>query len=135
MRITPIRTLPLAALAALFFSPNLVWAQRDMISKKPLHSPAAAKGFVGGESHDSYVIRAAKDQTISVHISWHREADNQAEFTVSQSANFYDSAQVAFGKMTNKGTRWSGIVPTTGEYYIYVVAHPAAHYTLRVTVK
>ncbi len=135
MWITKTTALLLAAQAALLLLPNSAWAQRDLIPKKPLRSSASARGFVGGESHDSYVIHAAKDQTLSVQISWKREGENQAEFTVSQSANFYESEQVAFGKATNKGARWTGIVPTTGDYYIYAVAHPAAHYTLRVTVK
>jgi hypothetical protein len=135
MRTTRTRTVLLAAQAAFLLLPNVAWAQRDMIPKKPLRSPASVKGFVGGESHDSYVINAAKDQTLSVQISWKREGENQAEFSVRQSPNFYEGEEVAFGKATNKGARWTGLVPTTGDYYIYVVAHPAAHYTLRVTVK
>jgi hypothetical protein len=135
MRITLTRALLLTAQAALLSLPSLAGAQEDTNPKKPLHSPAAAKGFIGGESHDDYVIQAAKGQTMSVHISWRREAGNQAEFTVSESPNFYDGAPVVFGKASNKGAHWSGIVPTTGNYYIYVVAHPAAHYKLRVAVK
>ena len=101
---------------------------------KRLHSPATVHGLIGGESHDSYVIHASKGQTMTVQISWQREEDNRAEFTVNRSANFNDTP-VKFGKESDKGRIWSGKIPGTGDYYIYVVAHPTAQYTLKVTVK
>ncbi|HXG95022.1 MAG TPA: hypothetical protein VNN73_21965 [Blastocatellia bacterium] len=108
------------------------------ISKR-LRSPATVRGFIGGESHDSYVIRARKGQIMTVQISWRREHDtdlggNHAEFFISQSPGL-DSGPVDFGKDSNNGKRWSGKIPLTGDYYISVTAHPTAHYTLRVTVR
>lgn len=124
----------LIALAILLLAANVAWAQEDTTPKKRLRSPATVKGFIGGESHAGYVIRARKGQTMTVQISWKRKADNRAEFTVSESANF-SAAEVAFGKMATNGRRWSGKVPKTGNYYVYVVAHPTANYTLSVTVE
>jgi len=69
-----------------------------------------------------------------VQISWRHEGDNRAAFTVSQSPSF-ESEPVKFGRQYARGTRWSGKVPKTGNYYIYVVGHPTAHYALRVTIK
>ena len=105
-----------------------------------LRSPATVRGLVGGESHDSYVIRAREGQIMTVQISWRRErqtepGDNRAEFFVSESPNFEGGEPVKFGKESDKGKRWSGKIPKTGNYYIYVNAHPTAHYTLKVAVR
>jgi hypothetical protein len=114
---------------------SLVFSQVDTTPKKRLRSPAIVKGFIGGESHDSYVIRARRGQTITVRISWRRSSDNRAEFSVSKSANFFNGDSVNFGKESEGGKRWTGKIPETRNYYIYVVAHPTARYTLRVTVE
>jgi len=42
---------------------------------------------------------------------------------------------VKFGRGSNGGKKWTGKAPSTGDYYIFVVAHPSAHYTLKVVVK
>ncbi len=110
-------------------------AQADTTPKKRLTSPATVQGYIGGEAHDSYVIRAIKGQTMTVQITWRRKDTNRAEFSVSRSANFYNGAVVKFGKESDNGRRWRGKIPKTGNYYIYVVANPAAKYTLKVTVK
>ena len=128
-------SLVLIALATILLAADVTWAQDDTTPKQRLRSPATARGLIGGESHDSYAIRARKGQTMTVQISWRRKEDNRAEFTVSESPNFFNGAQVDFGKASDEGKRWSGKVPRTGNYYLYVVAHPTAHYTLRVTVK
>jgi hypothetical protein len=113
-----------------------VSAQRDTVRKKRLYPPAATvKGFIGGESHDSYVIRAQRGKTMTIKISWIKEADNNADFTVSRGANFFNAQPVNFGRESNGGKTWSGKIPATRDYYIYVVAHPTANYTLRVTVR
>ena len=126
----------LVALATLLLAPNIAHGQEDV---KRLRSPATARGFIGGESHNSYVIRARRGQMMTVQISWRREhnesGDNRAEFFVSESSSFDGGGQVKFGKEYDRGKRWSGRVLKTGDYYIYVNAHPAAHYTLRVTVR
>src|ERR1700730_6608929 len=112
----------LVALATLLRTANIAWAQNDTTPKKRFRSPSTVRGFIGGESHDSYVIRASKGQILSVQISWRRADDNNAEFIVSESANF--GGQVEFGKESDKGKRWSGKIPKTENYYIYVIAHP-----------
>ena len=91
------------------------------------------RGFIGGESHDSYVIHARKAQTMRVQISWRHADDNQAQFTVSESPDF--GPQVEFGKESDEGKQWTGKIPRTGNYYVYVIGHPTAHYTLRIVIK
>jgi hypothetical protein len=125
----------LVAMAALSLAVNVTLAQEDPTPKQPLRSPATTRGVIGGEAHASYVIEALKGQTLAVQISWKHVEDNWAEFTVSDSPNFFDGAPVAFGKASDHGGHWSGVIPRSGKYYIYVVAHPIAHYTLRVTIK
>jgi hypothetical protein len=130
-------SLLLVALATLLVAPNIARGQEDV---KRLHSPATVKGFIGGESHNSYVVRARQGQVMTVQISWRRErdnemSDNRAEFFVSESPRFDGDGPVKFGKEFNQGKRWSGRIPKTGDYYLYVNAHPTAHYTLRVTVR
>ena len=127
----------LVALATLSLAPNLALGQEH---RRRLQSPATVRGLVGGESHDSYVIRARRGQIMTVQISWRREhdtdlGDNRAEFFVSESPDFNGDGPTKFGKETDQGKRWSGKIPKTGNYYIYVNAHPTAHYTLRVTVR
>ena len=127
--------LVLGAIATLLLITNSASAQEDETPKKHLRSPAVASGVVGGESHDSYVIRADQGRIMTVQISWLSENDNRAEFTVSESPNFFTAEQVGFGKEDDDGKRWIGKVPKTQDYFIYVVAHPTARYTLNVTVK
>jgi hypothetical protein len=100
-----------------------------------LQSQARVRGFIGGESHDGYVVRARKGQTLTVRLSWRREGDNGASFAVSQSPDFYSGETDEFGAESDDGQRWAGKVPRTGDYYVYVVAHPAARYTLKVGVR
>ncbi len=110
-------------------------AQADRTPKKRLTSPAAVSGYIGGEAHDSYVIRARKGRTLTVKISWRRRGNNRAEFSVSRSANFYTGSVVNFGVASNRGKHWRGTIPRTSDYYIYVVAHPTAKYTLKIKVE
>jgi hypothetical protein len=120
--------------SAFLFAPaaGVMRSQVD-ISPTRLRSPATVKGFIGGESHDRYVVRARKGQIMTVRISWRREGDNHAEFGVQDSRDF--DHYVEFGKASDDGRLWRGNIPKTRDYYIDVVAHPSAHYTLRVTVK
>ena len=120
---------------AIFAATGSASAQSDRTPKKRLTNPATVKGYVGGEGHDSYVIRARKGQTLTVNISWRRKDDNRAEFTVSRSANFYTGGAANFGVESMNGKRWRGKISRTGNYYIYVVAHPTANYTLKVDLK
>ena len=99
---------------------------------KRLHAPATVRGLIGGESHDAYVVRVAKGRALSVQISWKSEDNNTASFGVGTSADF---EPVTFGKETADGKKWVGKVPRTGDYFIEVVAHPRAHYVLKVTIK
>ena len=124
-----------AAMAALMLIANVAFAQEDTTPKKRLRSPAAVKGSIGGEAHDSYVIRAPKGRTMTVRISWRPEGENNASFTVSESANFFGAEQVSFGEASDDGKRWTGKIPKTRDYFIYMVAHPTADYALRVNVK
>jgi len=97
-------------------SVNIACAQDDTTPKKRLRSPVTVRGFIGGESHDSYVIRVRKGQILSVRISWRRADDNHAQFIVNESPNF--GAQIEFGKESDKGKRGSGKIPKSENYYI-----------------
>jgi hypothetical protein len=110
-------------------------AQGETSPPRRLRSVAVVRGFIGGESHDSYVVRARKGQVLTVRLSWRREGDNRASLSVSESPDFNNVEPVKFGSEDNDGKRWSGRVPKSGDYYIDVVAHPSAHYTLRVSVR
>jgi hypothetical protein len=99
---------------------------------KRLHAPATVRGLVGGESHDAYVVRVPHGRSLSVEISWRSEDNNTASFGVGTSADF---EPVTFGKESADGKKWVGKVPRTGDYFIEVVAHPSAHYVLKVTIK
>lgn len=112
-----------------------VLAQADRTPKKRLTSPATVSGYIGGEAHDSYVIRARKGRILTVNISWRRRGKDRAEFSVSRSANFYAGGVVNFGVRSNGGNRWRGIIRRTADYYVYVVAHPTAQYTLKIDTK
>ena len=101
---------------------------------KKLKSMVPVNGFVGGESHDKYVIRARKGQTLTLSLSWKREDDNRASFTVSESPDF-SGAPAKFGHASHEDTKWAGKVPRTGNYYVYVVAHPSARYTLKASLR
>lgn len=99
-----------------------------------LRSKTSVHGFVVGESHDAYVIRARKGQILTGRLSWRPEGDNQASLTVGESSDF-SGEPAKFGNGSHNDTKWIGKVPKTGDYYLYVMAHPSAHYTLKVSLK
>ncbi|HKO43721.1 MAG TPA: hypothetical protein VJU84_10535 [Pyrinomonadaceae bacterium] len=132
----------LVAFTSLLFAANMAQAQDQHPPEyvERLRGPAATvRGGIGGESHDSYVIRARKGQIMTVRLSWRRErselGENHAQFYVAELPEFSGDSAVKFGKESDNGNRWSGKIPKTGDYYIYVMAHPIADYTLRVTVR
>lgn len=124
---------PLVVIATLLVCAHTASAQ-DPYPKTRLRSPAVVREGIGGEAHNAYVIRARKGQRMTVQISWIREGDNRAEFNVSDSGDFNGESR-SFGKTSGDGKRFTGKIPRTGDYYIYVVAHPSAEYTLRVRVR
>ncbi|HWP54168.1 MAG TPA: hypothetical protein VN476_08510 [Pyrinomonadaceae bacterium] len=99
---------------------------------KRLHAPATVRGLTGGEGHEAYVIRVPKGRSLTIEISWRSEDNNTASFGVGTNADF---EPVTFGQESADGKKWSGKVPRTGDYFIEVVAHPRAHYVLKVTIK
>lgn len=134
MRLAVLRKILNLTLLVLLCGMNgLVWAQRGARPKR-IVPPATVKGFIGGESHDAYAVRVRKGQKLVISLSWKKEDDNQASFSVSSRANFFEAEPVKFGQESANGTRWTGRVPRIGRYYIYVVAHPVAHYVLKVTL-
>lgn len=123
------------AVAILLFTVGSLSAQTDSVKKKRLKSPATIKGFIGGESHDSYVIRLRKNQRLKVQISWKESGDRAAHFVISKSSDFYAGDVLEGGIETYDGKNRTVKIPATGDYYIYVTAHPTANYTLKVSVK
>ena len=116
-------------------APDVSGARVENPPARRLRSAATVRGFIGGESHDSYVIRARKGQTLTVRLSWQREDGNRASVSVSESPDPYTGEPVKFGHDSNNDRQWVGRVPRSGDYYIDVVAHPSAHYTLKVGVR
>jgi hypothetical protein len=95
----------------------------------PNGKTVVVKGNIGGESHDSYVLDLAEGEEIVVGIA---SRGNRASFVVS-SEDFGEP--VEFGTESEDGRRWVGRVPRTGSYYVAVVAHPQARYSLTVAVR
>ena len=52
----------------------------------------------------------------------------------SRSADFF-AGDVIRGISTFDGKNWYSKIRKTGDYYIYVTAHPVANYTLKVSAK
>jgi hypothetical protein len=119
---------------AIFLCAPCVARAQPPTPKKRLRAPATVRSLVGGESTDRYVIRARKGQTMTVRISWKKEKDfdNSASFSISSESEITATLP---GQDSDGGKRWTGKIPRTGDYLIEVVAHPHAHYTLRVTVR
>lgn len=121
----------LTCAAVLFLLAGLAMAQQDQEASAicfPQGSKTAVvRGFIGGEAHDSYVFHLRAGRKVTVQIT---SGGNRAEFSVSTSEF---GEPVSFGKVTNGGKTWTGTMPQTGVYFISVVAHPQARYTLRVT--
>jgi hypothetical protein len=118
-----------------FAAPDVAGAHVETSPPRRLRSASTVRGFIGSESHNSYVIRARKGQTLAVRLSWRREGDNRASFSVSKSPDPYTGEPVKFGNDSNNDRRWVGRIPSSGDYYIDVVAHPSARYMLKVSVR
>jgi hypothetical protein len=94
---------------------------------------ATIEGFIGGESHDSYLVHLKKGRKLSLRLSVAQGADEgDANFNVSRE-EFGQS--VDFGESADNGKFWTGEIPQTGVYFISVTAHPSAHYSLKVTIE
>jgi len=129
MRFTIIQSLRVALVLGLLTASAFA---QPMPKPKRLHAPATIRGLVGGEANDTYVVHVRKGRQLTVEISWKKEDDNKASFGMGASK---DLEPLSFGKESNGGRKWVGKVPKTGDYFIEVVAHPRAHYVLKVRVK
>jgi hypothetical protein len=89
------------------------------------------KGFIGGESHDTYAFRARKGQRVTVKIT---SRGNKAGFGISTKPFNEESGEFP-GTTSQNGTRFTGTVPETGCFYLSVTAHPDARYTLTLTIR
>lgn len=87
----------------------------------------AVKGFIGGESHDTYTFRARKGQRVTVKIMSRK---NTAGFSVSSAGGGEFP-----GNSSENNTKFTATVPETGCYSMMVVAHPDARYTLTLTIR
>ncbi len=123
------------AIALMFFCVSGAAAQTDSTPKKRLKNSIAAKGSVGGEAHDGYVIRARKNQKLTVQIAWQGNSDRAAQFVISRSTDFFAGGVLEGGRETYDGKNRTVKIPATGDYYIYVTGHPTVDYTIKVSVK
>jgi hypothetical protein len=87
----------------------------------------AVKGFIGGESHDTYTFRARKGQRVTVKIMSRK---NAAGFSMSSAGGGEFP-----GTSSENDTKFTANIPATGCYSIMVVAHPDARYTLMLTIR
>ena len=125
--------LALAVLAAGFVSAQ----QQEDKGVRLRSGGAAVRGFIGGESHNKYYVRARKGQTITVTIARRVKKDGNFNLTVSRSGDFMDAEPLGYGKETS-GRRqlvWTGKARATGNYYFYTTAYPPTRYTIRVSVR
>lgn len=104
-------------------------------NKIRLKNGVAVNSTIGGEAHDSYVIRVRKGQTLHIQTSWNGNRDRNVSFFVTRSADFFKSEKVERGIETYDGKNWRLKMARTGDYYIYVTAYPTAEYTVKATVK
>src|ERR1051325_3598210 len=86
------------ASAFLLLSTSMALAQEAPTPKKRLRNYAAGRGLIGGEAHDGDVNHARKGRLMTVQISWRRDGANRADFTTSDSPNFYSAGPVELGR-------------------------------------
>ncbi len=110
-------------LTLLLLLSNFSEAQQTRATR--LVSSVVIPGLVGGESHDAYVIRVEKGQTLKVQVT---SKQNQAFLTVSQTPVFENAEPVQLGVSSSQ--RFVGKILQSGDYYLYVVAYPSAEYKL-----
>ena len=129
----------IAILISIMLLQSPSFAQTDMTPKKHLVGARLVRGTIGGESHDSYVIHLRKGQTLRLELFWKLEKlngqQNSASFTLSESANFFQSEPLNFGTLSSGGRVWVGKAPKTTDYHIYILGYPVADYALKVQVK
>jgi hypothetical protein len=103
------------ALTAMLFAVDRAAAQ----GATRLRSGVEVRGEVGGEGHQSYVIRARRGQIIRVRIlRGLRSPDDNFNLTVSRKPSFFDAQEVNFGKESSgRGwMAWTGKAPRSGNY-------------------
>lgn len=122
----------LIALLVLPSPPSLAGLLTQEDEVRELKLPGRIHGFIGGESHDTYRIAVAKGERLIIRFAWRHDEGNRAEATVSARAAFEDAEPLASGAWSLNGEQWVGTIQETGPVYVYVVAHPSAHYTLSV---
>ncbi len=88
---------------------------------------ATVRGFIGGESHNTYTFRAFAGQRVTVKLS---SRGNAASFSMAT-----DSGGEFPGTSSENDTRFTATIPETGCYSISVVAHPDARYRLTLTIR
>jgi putative chitinase len=97
---------------------------------------AEVQGNIGGEAQAYYVALFKKDTKVTIEFSFEADSEMTAsgmETSASFSVSDESLQSVDFGQESNDGKTWNGVIPKSGPYYISVVAHPVADYTLTVT--
>lgn len=91
---------------------------------------ASARGYIGGESHDRYSIFLKRGARTNIQL---KSPNNSAEFLLSVATKFAAAEPVRSGAANEKERSWTGVIPQTRRYYIFVTAYPDAKYELAVT--
>lgn len=97
--------------------------------QEPLTGTLNAKGYIGGESHNQYVVAGLAGQPVEVRL---RSKGKRASMTVSASDDFFSAEPLPANGNDEDGQTWTGVVPASGRLFVYVVAYPVSNYRLRV---
>jgi hypothetical protein len=125
-------TLRIAVFVICLTGPICSTAGQTPASDEVLRVPSRVRGYVGGESHDTYRIAVTKGERLKIQLAWRRTKGNRAEATLSASPDFGAGESLPSGRWTRDGRRWVGTIDKSGVIYLFVVAHPSAHYTVTI---
>ena len=90
----------------------------------------SARGLVGGEATNYYLVHGRAGQLLTVHAISRRKR-TQVGVTLAK-----DDSYVPGKQKDSDLTRWQGRLPVTGDYLIQVNVSPYAEwYTLKVTLR
>lgn len=133
MNRTPLaRTLRVAALIITVALPLCAPHGDTPASGELLRVPCRVTGYVGGESHDTYRIAVTKGERLEVRLDWRQSGRNRAEGALSADPDFGGGSPLSNGQWSRDGKRWTGTIDESGVLYLFVVAHPSAHYTVTI---
>ncbi len=119
-------SIPAAAQRQRTLKRKKIVARMSVAPKIRLQNGESVDGYVDVDNYDGYIINARKGQMLTVRI---RRASN-VSLKISQTGNYYRAVQLGGGKFSNGGRRWTGKIPASGDYYIFVNARQPVNYKI-----